>query len=598
MLELIDKARTFPKSSGVYLMKNRDGKVLYVGKAINLRSRILNYFGKGRDRRYQIDALMKATTDIQYIVTRSEKEALLLEYNLIRENKPKYNIFFRDSKSYTKIRLTSYHDYPGIYVTRQTPKDGSTYFGPYTSSVACRETTQLIIRYFKIRNCSDHFFANRSRPCIQHEIGRCTAPCVGHVTQTEYADQIHAALLFLKGKTGDLVKQLKRQMKKASDNMNYEAAAHLRDVVHGIGSVVEPQAISSEKLSNKDYIGSYPKGDVLSFAVLELRAGKIVGYQSYDFKETLGDIDATWEQFLLQRYARPDTIPPEFVIDHEFTTLPSVMELLAERAKTRLQIKIPKRGLDKKRIVMAKTNAKEHYRQKYEAGGWPEIAEILKNKLKLPSILEEIECVDISNISGKHAVGSIVSFHLGRPNKDRYRIFNIRTKEDPDDYAMMYEALSRRFKGKEAIPDLLLVDGGKGQLMITQKVLGEYKIGVPIVAIAKGSDRKQDEIYLPGRKNPVTFKKGNRAHLFLQRIRDEAHRFGIEHYRKRHRKEATRSLLDDIQGVGPASRKKLLNAFGSVDLIKKKKAEEVSELAGVSLSLAKTIISFLTAKTR
>ncbi len=591
MPKLIDKAKTFPKKPGVYLMKNRDGKVLYVGKAINLRSRIVNYFGKGRDSRYQIDALMKATTDIQYIVTNSEKEALLLEYNLIRENKPKYNIFFRDSKSYTKIRLTSYHDYPGIYVTRQTPKDGSTYFGPYTSSVACRETTQLIIRYFKIRNCSDHFFANRSRPCIQNEIGRCSAPCVGFATKMEYAEQIKAALLFLKGKTGDLVKQLKRQMKKASDNTHYEEAAHLRDVIHGIESVIEPQAISSEKLANKDYIGSYQKDDVLSFAVLELRAGKIVGYQSYDFKEAFGDVDNTWEQFLLQRYVRPDTIPPELVIDHEFTTIPSIAELLTDRSKSRLQIKIPKRGLDKKRIIMAETNAKEHYRQKYETGGWSEIAETLGKKLKIPSPPNDIECVDISNISGKHAVGAIVAFRSGKPNKSHYRIFNIRTKEDPDDYTMMFETLSRRFKNKDNLPDLLLVDGGKGQLMIAQRVLREQSISIPIAAIAKGADRQQDDIYLPGRKNLVTFKKEGRAHLFLQRVRDEAHRFGIERYRKRHRKESTRSELDNIPGVGPASRKKLLKAFGSIDAIKKETPEKISKMATIPLSLAKRISS-------
>ncbi len=434
-MNLSKKIQTFPVSPGVYLMKGEKGAVLYVGKAKNLKKRVKSYFGRESKERYQIKFLMEKTRSIDFIETSSEKEALLLEYKLIKEHRPRYNIDQKDSKTFIRIKLGTNHKCPGIWLTRRVRKDGAEYFGPYTSALACRETVEQIIKFFQMRTCSDREFGNRSRPCIEFDIGRCTAPCIGKVSVDEYADQVRRARLFLKGKKKDLVKYLKAQMKKYSEEMSYEKAANFRDLIDDVNVTLEKQKVM-------------------------------------DADEPIP--------------------PPDNESEDVFASI---------------------------------------------------VGEGLKKKLHLDDIPRSIECVDISNIQGKHASGSLVFFSNGAPDKTRYRHFNITNIDSPNDYAMMYEVLERRLKRSDwSFPDLLIVDGGKGQLAIASQVL--KKLGViklSVIAIAKDHRSKRGvNIYLPGRSNPVKFKENDPSLLYLVRIRDEVHRFAIAHYRRRHIKSLTK----------------------------------------------------------
>lgn len=467
-------------------MKDAKGDVIYVGKAKNLRSRVLSYFGKGRDTRYQIAALMQRTKDVEYLTVSTEKEALLLEYSLIQKHRPHYNIFFKDDKSYASIKISSYHDFPGIFVTRKRPKDGSLYFGPYTSAATCREMVGLLIRYFKIRNCSDTFLANRSRPCIQHEIGRCTAPCAGFVPKDAYKKQVEAAGMFLSGDTGRLLLALKEEMDGASKKEEYEEAARIRDVINNINEQVEP-----------------------------------------------------W-----------------------LTTAVSLHKLPAQKTRE----------------------------------GWNSISGALAAKLGLGARPSHIECIDISNISGRFAVGATVAFISGEKDKNKYRRYKIMGEGSPDDYQMMREVLFRRFgaESREGRPDILLIDGGMGHLTMAKRIMDDLLIkDIAVVAIAKGKDRKQDQIFLPGRKNPVRFRRSDRCYLFLKKVRDEAHRFSIEYYRKRHLKGIIASELENIRGVGPAKRKALLSHFKSIDAIRRASIEDMTNVPGITKKLARKILEGL-----
>lgn len=419
--------KRFPAKPGVYIMRDKSGVVLYIGKAKNLRRRVSSYLKKEDKERYQIKFLMDRVDDISYVTTANEKEALLLEYKLIKEHNPRYNIDLKDNKKFIRIRL-SHHNFPSITVTRRIRQDGSRYFGPYTSAYASRGMLDQAVRFFRLRTCSDREFLNRVRPCIQYDIGRCTAPCVGLVSRKEYAAQVEDAEMFLKGRNSELIRALKEKMRSASASLDYEKAAGFRDLIKDIRLMLEKQRVMKAEEEAED--------------------------------------------------ARPDT---------------------------------------------------------YE-----ELSTAIKKKLHLRIRPQVIECVDISNIQGKAASGSIVSFVNGYPDKKRYRLFNITREGPPNDYAMMHEVLERRFSHPEwGIPDLLMVDGGRGQLSIACKVLQSLNIELPVVAIAKigSSHRRSSDIarvFLPDRINQVKFRRGDRALLYMIKIRDEAHRFCISHHRKRH----------------------------------------------------------------
>lgn len=547
-IDLPEKIKQFPHAPGVYLMTDARGVIIYVGKAKDLRSRVRSYFQKDDKERYQLKLLLSKLHDIEIVITDTEKEALLLERTLIARHKPKYNILFRDDKTYVSIKINMQHKFPGIFRTRRVLQDGSLYFGPYTSGLACRETIESITRYFRLRTCSDRDFANRSRPCIQHQIGRCTAPCVGLVTLEDYAAQVEQARMLLRGERSELTVRLREKMRAAAAGEQFEEAGRLRDLLGDIAVTVEPQKMVRHADIDRDYIGLVEEGARVAVAVLEVREGKVVeGRGAVVAVAGAASTTEIVESFMLQYYRDPRRPPELICVPVSVDELGGLEECLSELRGSRVTLRQPKRGAEAKLLKLACVNAQAMCRSTANAEDeWDKLSAHLQKKLHLPHAPNVIECVDISNWQGAEAVGSLVVFERGESNNDRYRRFCIRGPHQPNDYQMMYEVITRRFIGKQSppLPDLFMVDGGKGHLSVALRVLEEQGIeNLPVAAIAKArEDETSDKIYLPGRKNPVNLKPKDLGLLFLQRIRDEAHRFAISHQRQRQRKRMSPKL--------------------------------------------------------
>lgn len=510
--------------------------VLYVGKAKNLRARVASYFQTRKHDRYQIRLLMRRVATIESIVTDTEKEALLLEHTLIRRYRPRYNILFRDDRSFLSLRVTTQHPYPGIYLTRKVTQDGATYFGPYTSALACRETALQITRAFRLRTCHDHDFANRSRPCMQYQIGQCTAPCVGYVDAAAYGRQVQEALWLLQGRRSELVARLELQMRAAAEAERFEEAARTRDLLRNIAVTVEPQHVVRHAAVDRDYVGWAIDEGRGAVAVLEVREGKVVGRNGTAVPLGGATAEACVASFLLQYYQPPRTPPPVICVPMSPALLGGCAEILRERRGDAVRLQFPRRGPEARLLRLAATNARATARtQRTLDEEWGVLAAATQRALHLPQPPTTIECVDISNWQGQEAVGALVCFVEGIPAKQRYRRFNIRTVQGLNDYAMMREVLQRRLLGDLPRPDLLLVDGGRGHLQIAARVLAELEcLDLPLAAIAKPTERETiDKVYLPGRKNPLALKPGHPVLHLLQRLRDEAHRFGITRVRQR-----------------------------------------------------------------
>lgn len=601
-MSLLEKAKRFPRKPGVYLFKDAGGTVLYVGKAVRLRDRVRSYF-TGKDDRPQIVFLLRRTADIECIVTDTEREALLLENTLIKRHRPRYNIDLRDDKSYISIRVGVEHGSPGISLTRRIKQDGAAYFGPYDSATAAREAVDHITRYFRIRTCSDREFSNRVRPCLKFDIDRCTGPCVRRITPEEYATQVDEALLFLSGKSSELVHILEAKMAAAADEERYEDAARLRDAVHMLQDVMQQQTVVRHKGGDHDAIAIARSAKRSALCVLNVRGGTLIGQRCFTFGQSCEDERAVIEEFLVGHYESPSRIPPRIYVQHAPEGLRALCEILSERRGEKVRISLPLKGEMARLVELARTNAIETLALKEEQEHGSDVLARLGRLLKIRGPLETIECLDISNLSGREAVGSLVAFAGGEPDKNRYRIYNIRSIETPDDYAMMREVLLRRFKGDVHMrgkdgyrppPDLLLVDGGKGQLAIACRALKECGVSVPTAAIAKGEKKGHaDQIFLPGRKNPLSLRRGSKELLLLMRIRDEAHRFGISAHRRRRGKASIASLLDGIKGLGPVLKKRLTETFGDLKAMRVASAEELASVPGISRSLAKRIESAL-----
>jgi len=516
-----------PSSPGVYIMRGKEGEVLYVGKARDLKKRVSSYIG-GKDKRYQVRALLSHTTEIEHIVTHSEKEAVLLEYNLIQKHRPRYNISYRDDKSYTKIRLTMQHPFPAIYITRKTPPDGSLYFGPYVSAEGARKTVEMIRRLFGIRNCSDRTFSHRTRPCIQYEIKRCHAPCTGLIGREEYKRYVDDAILFLNGNANGLLKNLEEEMGRLSKEMRYEEAARRRDTIRWIKETLSPQAVSHTKRDNRDYIGVWEHEAGISVAILESRGGLLIGCKRFDVRPGASPAESLLEEFLISYYLKTSgPMPDTIVLSKKTPFLTGLSEALREGNRSIKFLTSP-RGIDRVRLEMAAENAREGARRALNIREAPaELAKVLGLKTR-PRL---IAASDISNIGGEHAVGAVVVFASGEPKKELYRRFLIKGVFQPDDYKMMEEVLER-YLTSNGLPDLLIIDGGKGHLAVARRIVEKLGLDLGLAAIAK--DGEGDKVYIPNRKDPVVFKRGSPAYLLLQRIRNEAHRFAISYYRKRH----------------------------------------------------------------
>jgi excinuclease ABC subunit C len=571
------KLDKLPASPGVYVFRGADGKVLYVGKARSLRNRVRSYFQAGSsDLRAFVSRLERELADIETFVTHTDKEAALLENQLIKSHQPKYNVKLRDDKEYLSLRLDTKRPWPRLEVVRRPKPDGAQYFGPYHSATAARQTLRLVNRYFQLRTCTDTEFRKRSRPCLQHQIKRCPAPCVLPVDQEEYLAQVANVARFLDGRHDELVLDLDERMQGASGDLEYERAAIYRDQIRAVERAREEQRVAGVQKADQDVLGFHREGDQVEVAVLSMRSGRIVSVRTFPLRRVAVPNDEMLGAFLMQHYADRPLLPDEILVSLTIEMSEALEELLSENRKRRVQIVEPKRGAKAKLLELARENAEHAFNEKERAREDVEarLAE-LQTLLRLSVLPRRIECVDISHSGGEETVAVFVALQDGTAARERYRSFHVKGVGGGDDYAAMYEVLIRRLRrGKREeegweLPDLLLVDGGKGQLGVAVRALED--IGVPeleVASVAKprvtaSGEEEGDRVFRPGQKNAIPV-RGNSALSLLLLARDETHRASNTLRKKVGRRRRLRSELDGVPGVGPKTRGKLLRNLGSL----------------------------------
>lgn len=587
-----------PTRPGVYLMKGADGKILYVGKSVNLKNRLSSYFQSLNDTDEKTVVLVKKIVDFDTIITSNEKEALILESNLIKKHRPKYNVILKDDKRYPSIRIDIKEPYPRLEIIRKTENDGALYFGPYASAGAVRQTVKLINKIFKLRKCSTKTLKTRSRPCLNHQMGLCLAPCCLPVDKKDYGEMVRQVGLFLNGRTPELIKITKQQMEDAAKNQLFEQAASYRDRMFALEKTVEKQITVTNDFKDRDVIAIAGKNALFIVTLMTVRGGFLLGTRHFEFDNLLPDGTIILEHFIRQYYENAGFVPPEVLISQSVDHLDLIQEMLYEIKGKKVTVHFPQRGKKAALVKLAVQNARKELEEKIrQLGNDKMILQGLQRKLRMESQPNRIECFDNSSISGTSSVAAMVVFEKGRPLKAAYRKFKIKSAITNDDYACMDEILSRRFSkidDKHPLPDLLLVDGGKGQLNIALKVLDRIglKDGFSVAGIAKKDELKKeihDKIYLPGRANPVAFGNQVKLLLLLCRIRDEAHRFAITFHRKTRGKRAIGSALDHIPGVGPKRKTMLLRQFGGINKIRAATVKDLCELPGITRQIAKDI---------
>ena len=607
-----DILKSVPQEPGCYLMKNDQGKVIYVGKAINLRHRVRSYFHASAGKNPRTSQLVNNIRDIEWIIVASELEALILEMNLIKEYQPYYNVQLKDDKRYPYIKIHWADPFPKVTVTRKVEKDGSRYYGPYINTWAVNQTLDLLRRIFPYLTCSRTITGEDQRACLYYDIQLCTAPCIGRINQEDYRNMLKELGAFLNGRTESIVSKLEAEMKQASSDMNYERAAQIRDQLDAIQKIVEKQRIISTKYTDSDVIAMASLDNTACVQVFFIRGGKLTGREYFLVEDT----DQTADQDLLseaikQFYDQAPNIPPKILLPREVEEARIISQWLkSQRGGKKVELIVPRRAEKKKLVDMAVENAaamltalktRENSEQERAEGALDD----LQNQLKLSSPPMRIECYDISNIGGTALVGSMVVFLKGCPENSHYRHFNIRSVQGPDDYASMEEVLRRRFqrlvlsreeRGKpgekpdssfSSLPDLVLIDGGKGQLNRAVEVLREFDLldTIPVAGLAK----RYEEVYLPDEDYPVSFEKNSPGLQLLQRSRDEAHRFAISAHRKRRSRQGLQSSLEKIPGIGPARRRELLKKFHTIQNIRQASVEELSQTPKITLKIAQSI---------
>lgn len=607
---LKDRVKDFPQTPGVYLMKNMQEKIIYVGKAKNLRSRVRSYLTDAKDHTPKTRLLVRNIQKIDYILTTTEVEAFLLEASLIKKHRPRYNIRLKDDKAYPYIRVSMTDKFPRLYLSRKVKKDGSLYFGPYTSGAAVHGTIRFLNRTFMIRDCKDAFFATRKRPCMTHQIGRCTAPCVQMIAEEEYKEDVKGVVGFLRGRDKAVVRDLTKKMKQAASEERFENAAKLRDAIESIKKILERQAVVNDTSEiDQDVIGYHGSEEGTLIYSMHIRSGRVIGDRTH-FLSLLDpnspDEDVReWLVSFINQYYEDNFIPDELLLAVDLgNDLMRLLEaVLKERSGHEVRVRFPTDPAGHQLLDMANSNAKSHFAEyvnKSEAKkrGLEEIQE----RLKLPALPSRIECYDISTFQGEETVASQVVFDDGAPNKDQYRRYRIRTVDGTNDFASMREVLQRRFAhGEYEDPQLIVVDGGKGQLGIAVEVLREIgRTDIPVVGLAKAraqgsfSDTEvsatEERFFLPGRSNPVTFKPGSEAFQILVGIRDEAHRFAITYHRKLREATSLESELDFVVGLGEKRKRQLLTKYDGIDGIRAASIDELSRIPGFNRVLAERIL--------
>lgn len=607
---------TLPDRTGCYLMKDESGKVIYIGKALSLRSRVRSYFHAGAQHHPRTEHMVQRVRDIEWIVVDSELEALILEMNLIKKHRPHYNIRLKDDKRYPYIKVHWADPFPKVTVTRQMVSDGSRYFGPYTSVWAVHKTLDVLRKIFPYLTCDREITGTDTRACLYYDIKLCTAPCIGKIDQANYRQMISDLCEFLNGRTEPIANRLTAEMQLASAKLQYEKAASLRDQLQAIESIVERQKVISSDYVDSDVIAMARAEREACVQVFFIRGGKLIGREFFMMENTAESLDAdVMAEFIKQYYEQAASVPPEVLLPQEVEEAQVIRQWLSQRrGEGGVEIKIPRQGPKHDLIQMAAENAAEtlaalQTQWRADAHRQTEALSDLQEALGLPRAPERIECYDISNTQGTAAVGSMVVFTRGVPNTKLYRRFNIKSVEGPDDFASMQEVLTRRFKrwaaaeqlaeqpgevpGKAPdaafanLPDLLIVDGGRGQLARAVAVLEEFNLldRVPLISLAK----QNEEVFRPGHAQGLLLPRNAPGLFLLQRIRDEAHRFAITAHRNRRGKSSLVSQLDSIPGIGPQRRRALLKAFGSLEALRQADLAQLTAVSGITSSLAASI---------
>ena len=583
-----------PAKPGVYRMLAADDTILYVGKARHLRNRVSSYF-HGRAHAEKTQAMLAQVARVEVTVTASETEALLLEYNLIKQHRPRYNVLLKDDKSFPYIHLTA-HEFPRLAYYRGAGKVPGRFFGPYPNSVAARETLQLLQKLFRLRPCEDTFFANRSRPCLQHQIGRCSAPCVGLVAREAYAQDIADAVQVLQGRNNELIAELGRRMESAAGRLEFEAAARFRDQIAMLKQIQSSQSVTRIRGGDIDAVAIAGTGPEYCVSVVFVRGGRNLGSSNFFPRGGLGGEREALAGFLAQYYLARES-PDEIVVSHAVEDADVLEAALRERAGRAVPIRSGVRGTRARWLAMARTNAELGLSMK--ASTRASIAEqlgALQHALGLAQVPRRIECFDVSHTLGESATASCVVFGPDGPLKADYRRFNLKGLTPGDDFAGMHQAVARHFtrvqRGESPQPDVLLIDGGEGQLKAALAALAEVGIQGPVtVGVAKGADRRpgQERLFLAGRDTPLILAPDSAALRLIQRVRDEAHRFAIAGHRKARSRTRLESFLEDIPGLGPARRRELLKSFGGLQGIRQASVEDLVKVRGIGRPMAELI---------
>ena len=623
MFNVEEELKKLPRKPGVYIMRDDKDVILYVGKAINLHNRVRSYFRENIGRGPAIDQMVSLIARFEYIVTDSELEALVLENNLIKENSPKYNTLLKDDKTYPYIKVTVGEDYPRILFSRTMKKDKSRYFGPYTSAAAVKDTIELLNKLYQLRTCNRVLPRDIGieRPCLNYHIKQCLAPCQGYVSKEEYRQQVAGALEFLNGNYSPILKDLEEKMKKAAEAMEFEDAARYRDLLSSVRQVSQKQKITEGVGEDKDILALYQDETEAVVQVFFVRDGKLIGREHYYMTHVPeNNKPAILQDFVKQFYAGTPFIPRELMLQYEIEDAELIEKWLSERKGSRVYLKVPKIGSKEKLVELAAQNAKlvlsqDREKLKREEGRTIGAVKEISDLLQLPLTgTARMEAYDISNINGFENVGSMVVYEKGKPKRSDYRKFKIKSVSGPDDYACMREVLTRRFRhgmeeSKELeeqemdqeygsftkFPDLILMDGGRGQVNIALSVLEELGIDIPVCGMVKDDNHRTRGLYYHNIELPIdTHSEGFKL---ITRIQDEAHRFAIEYHRSLRSKTQVKSVLDDIPGVGPARRKALMRHFKSLEEIRQASVEELMEIPEMNERTAEEIVAFFASQT-
>ena len=594
-----DIIKNISQEPGAYLFKDKSGKVLYIGKAKNLNKRINSYFGKARDQAYKLSLIIMNAHTIEHIITTTEKEALILEGNLIKKYRPRYNVILKDDANYPLLKLDINNRYPRLIIVRRMKNDGAFYFGPFTSTSAVRSTLRLIGPIFPLRKCKTRETPKRSRPCLNYQLGRCLAPCCLEVSLDDYQEIVGQVKLFLEGRNKELISKLREMMKKAARELNFEKAARVRDKIGAVEKTVERQKVVSTGGKDQDIIGLSRSGKKAGIVILFVRSGYMVGSRNYSIHCEWENSSEPLEAFLKQYYRDKGFVPPEVILSDAIDDRRLISEWLTGIAGKRVSISVPSRGDKRKLVNMAVVNA-ENMLLEGQGSDQSAILEEARSILHLKRKPGHIEGIDISNLRGDLAVASLVTFAEGLPQRSDYRNYRIKDVEGINDYAMIAEVIKRRLR-KGQPPDLFVIDGGRGHLSVALKTIDDLGLEDPpdVISIAKadqGKPRAIDKIYLPNRKNPLILSRNNPVLSLLMRLRDETHRRAISYYRKRRGKRLKGSELDRIPGVGPKRKRELLKYFGDIKSLAKTEIGELNEVPGVNQVVAKNIFHYFHGK--